>query len=587
MRKAILAPLLLAMSIACTGCSGGGDGEGSGGSGGSGGPATAFSFDAETSEQAAEGAAVATELATRVGSIVSRLFGALADGAGAASLGAGLKDNIPIPPICTAGTATLDWQRSGLDLSAGDIVTLTLDDCSGSPVSTMPANGTITLTMTDVGGGLPVIGGIITAIASLDLSIAPDTTITGNFALNANLPSLALANLFFGARKDSDLITVTEGSFQMQLACFDIYQRVGLAGPGIEFFRPLGVLNLSNQVFTLNNYEETPDNILFDFAGFDATPRSGSLTLTSGDRSGGICSSFSGDPTPNESFVTATFTGGGCVTLEGTDTGGVPFSLVRTWDSLLEVGTPGGPGDSCGTGGGGGSMTGATPGPTTCDPDTDIFALADAYIRGDGVEGNNSDTPYGNATNLLIKSVTNLYYTRKIYIVFELPVDLTVDPTSDTVSLVLSLQRHIENANNPALSGPQPTDVWGIVDDNDWDPQSMDGPAEDAITWNNAPRNDRAAANKFETSPGVQNLISGYDFDLAPVGQVDQPPQKYALDITDYVAERIANDADGKITILMAIAGLANVDGSAFFSKNVPDEQMCDRPFLRVEKDVR
>jgi len=198
MRKAILGPVLLAMSIACTGCSGGGDGEGSGGSGGSGGPATAFSFDAETSEQAAEGAAVATELATRVGSIVSGLFGALADGAGAASLSAGLKDNIPIPPICTAGTAKLDWQRSGLDLdlSAGDIVTLTLDDCAGSPVSTEPSTGTITLTMTDVGGGLPVIGGIITAIASLDLSIAPDTTITGDFALHANLPSLALANLF-------------------------------------------------------------------------------------------------------------------------------------------------------------------------------------------------------------------------------------------------------------------------------------------------------------------------------------------------------------------------------------------------------
>lgn len=136
----------------CTGCSSGGDGDGGGGSGG---PTTAFSFDAETSEQAAEGAAVATQLATRFGSVMSGLFNALVDGAGAASLGAGLKDNIPIPPICESGTATLDWQRSGLDLSAGDIVTLMLNDCAGSPVSTEPATGTITLTTTEVSGGTP------------------------------------------------------------------------------------------------------------------------------------------------------------------------------------------------------------------------------------------------------------------------------------------------------------------------------------------------------------------------------------------------------------------------------------------------
>ena len=576
MRKAILGPVLLAMSIACTGCSGGGDGEGSGGSGGSGGPATAFSFDAETSEQAAEGAAVATELATRVGSIVSGLFGALADGAGAASLGAGLKDNIPIPPICTAGTAKLDWQRSGLDLdlSAGDIVTLTLDDCSGSPVSTMPANGTITLTMTDVGGGLPVIGGIITAIASLDLSIAPDTTITGDFALHANLPSLALANLFFGAREDSDLITVTEGFFQMQLACFDIYQRVGLAGPGIEFFRPLGVLNLSNQVFTLNNYEETPDNILFDFAGFDATPRSGSLTLTSGDRSGGLCSSFSGDPTPNESFVTVTFTGGGCVTLEGTDTEGVPFSLVRTWDSLLEVGTPGGPGDSCGTGGtGGGAPTGATPSPVDCPAGSDIVASADAYIRG----GTHALTSFGTASNLLVKGVQDLEFARKFYVVF----DLSTAPESfSKASLILTLERHV---------GRTPVSLYGIVDNDDWDPSTI---AENAINWDNAPRNNKLAGNLFEMSDGVRLLVDRYDLDLPdPAEDPDPEGTQYSLDVTDYVQWALGNKPDfssvspedQEISMLFAIPGLEIVDGSAFKSLDIPDEAMCARPFLHFE----
>jgi hypothetical protein len=579
MRKAILSSVLLAISIACTGCSSGADGGGAGGSG----PSTAFSFDVETAEEAVGASAVATTFATRFGSVVSNLFTGLSGGLGAASLGVGPKTIIPIPPgFCQSGTATLDWQGPGPDLSKDDAVILTLDDCSGSPVSVMPANGTIRLDIISASGGIPIIGGIITAKVTLDLSIDPDTTITGSFALDANLPNLSLANLTFGEKAGSDLITFTEGFFQTQLACFDIYQRVGLQAPVIEFFRPLGVMKISNQVFTLNSYEEVPANILFDFAGFDATPRSGSLTLDSGDLSpDGLCEVFSGNPPPNQSFVTATFTGGGCVSLDGMDTEGVPFSITRTWDSLLEVGRPGGPGDSCGAGGTGGSgvpTTGATPSPVQCFMGNDVVADADAYIRGNGSAGEFDMTSFGNASQLLIRSATDLSFARKIYIVFDLT-SLSDSFSFSKASLVLTLERHVENMIE-ALSGPQPVDVYGITANPDWDPAML---AEDAITWDNAPRNDKIAPNRFEDSLDVPLLIAGYDFDLEGDGVIDVPGTKYALDITEYVTERLANDNDGKITILMAIPTATNVDGSAFRSLDIPDEDMCDRPFLHFE----
>lgn len=579
MRSVVFFVFLVASILANVGC--GGDGSGGGGSG----PSTAFSFDAENAEEAAGASAVATAFATQFGTLVSGLLSELSSGAAAASVGVQPKINVPISAICqTGGSALLDWQASGPNLSAGDVLTLTLSDCAGSPVSAMAANGTISLDIISASGGIPVIGGIILATATLDIDIDPDTTITGSFELDANLPSLALANLTFGAKQDSDQIKFTVGTgllrLQSELACFEIYQRVAIGNPGIEFFRPLGVMKLENQVFTLNSYTETPDNILFDFAGFDATPRSGSLTLDSGDLSGGVCSAFSGNPTANQSFVTATFTGGGCVSLAGTDTAGAPFNIVRTWDSLLDVGRMGGSGDACGAGGSGGSgaTTPAMEPPVSCPEGNDVVTIADAYVRGNGSDGDYSETPYGNASNLLIKSVPDLSFTRKIYIAFDLS---AFSETFTKASLVLTLERHVENTTDPSLSGPQPVDVYGISDDMDWDPAVI---PEDAITWDNAPRNDKAAPNRFEDSPGVPLLIPGYDFDLGGDGVIDPPEvTKYALDITEYVTDRLANDADKKVTILMAIPTGTNVDGSAFKSRNIPDGEMCDRPFLHFE----
>jgi hypothetical protein len=213
----------------------------------------------------------------------------------------------------------------------------------------------------------------------------------------------------------------------------------------------------------------------------------------------------------------------------------------------------------------------------------DIVTIADAYIRGGmDADGDYQNTPYGAQNNLQIKSVANLVFSRKIYIVF----DLASAPSFTTASLVLTLQRHVEHPSDPSLSGPQPVDVYGIVDDNDWNPDDLTEipiDARDVITWNNAPRNDKIAPNRFENSPGVPLLIPGYDFDLGGDGMIDVPGTRYALDITKYVQDGITKDTDKKITILMAVSNPMNlnVEGSAFFSREVAEE--CDRPFLHFE----
>jgi hypothetical protein len=243
-----------------------------------------------------------------------------------------------------------------------------------------------------------------------------------------------------------------------------------------------------------------------------------------------------------------------------------------------------------GTGGTGGSPT--TPamaftGP--CPADGQLPAIADAFIRGDGF----SNTPYGEEQRLAIKSVINQSFTRKIYIAFDVSPRRPFDPDNPgfvKAYLVLSLRRHIGDVNPATEPGPQPVDVLGITDDNDWDPATL---PENEITWDNAPRNVTAAMPslpQFEQGPGVPLLIPAYDFDVPPRGEVDlgtesDPPgvTRYALDITEYVEERLENDADGTITVLMAASNPMNInqEGSDFWSLQAPDE--CNRPLLHFE----
>jgi hypothetical protein len=75
----------------------------------------------------------------------------------------------------------------------------------------------------------------------------------------------------------------------------------------------------------------------------------------------------------------------------------------------------------------------------------------------------------------------------------------------------------------------------------------------------------------------------GGEFDQDEDG-IDDPGTRYAFDLTDYVNDRISNDADGKVTILIAHHNptAANNNTSAFFSKEQAGDE-CNSPFLRLE----
>jgi hypothetical protein len=441
------------------------------------------------------------------------------------------------------------------------------------------------LTITDVSGGLPIIGGFISATATLDLGILPDTendTITGSFDtfVEVSLDS-SMINLRLGDQLDDDILTVSQGGQVLQLGCFEILNRIPLG-----FVAPLGVANLAGKIYTINDYAGLAPPI--GFVRTSGVPATGTMTLHSGDVSvkmgsdrSSQCEAISGiagDP----SLVTATFSAGGCIDLQGVNKDGTTFQNSTSWDKLLDRDFISGGGGSCGGGGTGGSgvpTTDATPSPVQCPVGNDIVTIADAYIRGGmDADGDYQNTPYGAQNNLQIKSVSDPAFSRKIYLVF----DLASAPASfTTASLVLTLQRHVEHPTDPSSSGPQPVDVYGIIDNHDWKLETI---AEDAITWENAPRNFKTLPNRFEDSPGVPLLIPGYDFDLGGDGAIDPPDvTKYALDITGYVTDSLVNDTDRKISILMAIPTGTPVEGSAFKSRNIPDGEMCDRPFLHFE----
>lgn len=574
MGKRALGLVLLAGSLVGTAC-GGSDGTGSGGSGDN----EAYSFDSQTSLDVGPSVGAALAISEQLGAVVSNALSSAGSG-----LVQGLAPKGVLPGFCQSGTAdlTLNLSQPG-SLTSGDTIVLTLMDCAGSPISQRTTNGAIEVQVDSVSGVLPVIGGILDGRIELDLGIDPDTQITGDFAFDANLPNLTLINLTLGDEASDDLITKTEGFFRAEFACFEIFQRIFLGNGNVEFFRPLGVLRQGTEVFTMNDYNGTPDNIEFAGPGLDAVPESGSLTLDSGDLSGGICASFSGSPTPNDSFVTATFTGGGCVSLVGMDTAGASFSTATRWDTWLDAGQPGQPDPACeggtgGTGGGGGQTTNAMQSPVSCFEGDDLIANVDAYITGTGPEPDRmlADTNFGTAGNLILKSVQNLGFTRKVYIQFDLG-GLPIDFSPAAAYLILTLERHVENPT-PELSGPQPVNVFGITDADDWDPVVL---AETDITWNNAPKNVVDSPTEFETE-GVEPIVAAYDFDLGGDDVIDPPLTKYAIDVTSYIAGRLAAN-DDLVTLLLVVSNptLINADGSVFFSREATD--VCDAPFLHFQ----
>lgn len=354
MRKTKLGSVLVAISVACLGCSsedsaaGGTGGPGTGATGGTGPPATALSLDADTALPASAGAAAAIAFGTQFGALMSNLgvFGGLSprDAQGAFAP----KDTFPLPEFCTdGGSASLDW---GGILVEDATVIVTLQNCQRSPLLSDPTSGTITFDV-DRAEGLVFVGA-----ATLDLQ-SPDGVVAGSFSVRSNV-----ANLFLGCglgtvpdcEPATDNVTATEGGQQVSLECFEIYQRYP------EFFRPLAVvtlddevLALDNKVFTINNYEATPANINFDVS--TGAPIRGTVRLVSGvgpGAGGPEMPCFNGMPAGDNSFCDLTFNADGCVDINCPND---DFNISAFWDDLLDFDFMGASEEPCGAGGAGGA----------------------------------------------------------------------------------------------------------------------------------------------------------------------------------------------------------------------------------------
>jgi hypothetical protein len=574
MSKSITRWVLVAAIVAWTGCSSSGD-NGGGGSGGSAASAP-ISFDADNALPASSGSAIAMALAADLGAILGSSLAALAEAPAASTLRTAVKQG-SLPISCPqGGDVTLTYGS----IAIGQTATLVFSGCAGSALSERPLNGNIELVIEAVSGGLPTEG----TATLVNLTAGTDTNLEGTFKVKATLLGASI-ELLFGDQRNTDQLTITRDGQTIEFACFRIRQVVSLLTGAIDgAFEPVGVVRINgNQVFTLNDYEQTPPSVTFS----GGVAVSGSVEMSSGDRSalgarpgvpvGGLCAPFGNTPTGDNSIIANSFSGETCVEVTGQDASGNDIDFETTWSKLLNADfSPGGA-----------TCEGSTPaveGPDTCElGGIDRLPIADTFINGDGPEADRmlAGTNFGASPNLLAKSVFNLGFTRKIYLVFDIS-DQTA-PVS-TATLVLTLERHVE-ADTPETSGPQPFNFYGITDDDDWDPDVL---AEDAITWNNAPRNANDWVVPFDET-GVPVLITGYDFRLGGDNDqdedgVDDPGTRYAFDFTDYVNDRIANDADGKVTILIAHFNptTANVNTSTFYSKEHADDE-CNRPFLRLE----
>lgn len=584
MGRSVSLLVTLAAAIAWTSCSGGDDGGGgSGGTGGDSGSAP-ISFDANNALPAASGSVVTIAVAAELGGLLGAAIGALAD-TPPASLGLASKADINL--TCPGGGgARLSYSL----VAVGQQATLTFTGCIGSVFSGQAIEGTIEMTIEAVTSS--IVGPFPSeATATVNLTAGGDTTITGSFKVLASL-SGTLVDLSLGNQLNTDTLTTTRttpsGPQTIEFACFKIRQVISvLTGTLGGAFEPVGVVRINGDVFTLNNYTTTPPSLTFA----SGVAISGNVELGSGDGTvsgsrpgtvpGAFCAPFGNTPSGDNSVIATSFTGAACVQVTGQDASGNPIDYETTWGKLLNADfSPGGA--TCG------STTEAVAGPEMCDlGGTDRLPIADTYITGNGPEPDRmlAGTNFGAASNLLVKSGTNLGFTRKAYLVFDLS-DLSA--TVQTATLVLTLQTHVQGPT-PEQSGPKPFDFYGITDDNDWDPDTLpEADMTTGITWNNAPRNSNDWRIPFEQSPAIPLLIAGYDFMLGGDADqdengVDDDGTRYAFDFTDYINERITNDLDDKVTILIAHPNPtgANVNTSTFFSKEYTEE--CDRPFLRLE----
>jgi hypothetical protein len=356
--------------VVCPGCSSSeGGGGGAGGDGGGDG-SNAVSFDGETSVPATGGAAIAVDYSTGFARVISSMLSALAIDAASETDSASLKflDNVELPICDNAGGAILNGEL------AEGTASLTLTNCTGSPLSGTAVNGRLLLTFDWTPATVP---GTTNLLHSLEgtaelagltdaegdvFTIAPSTELTGRSAMNAEVvttatlpPQAISAQITLGQLASDDRITVVEGAgagARMEFTCFEVSMdlMVDPPPPSIANFEAQGVLSLEGQYYTLSS-----DDIGFPaLSGGPAAPTSGSLTLTSGESGTCVAGAHPGDG----SAATATFAEGGSVTIDATGADGATYRCTEAWANLLEALTDLTAFESCpcvtGCGGGGG-----------------------------------------------------------------------------------------------------------------------------------------------------------------------------------------------------------------------------------------
>jgi hypothetical protein len=312
------------------------------------------------------GASTAIELASGFGNTVSSILEAIALVPPAAVPGAVPKAAFDFSGFCASGAASLDapsWPPETW-VPPTDI-TLTLAECAGSVLAAGPVSGSIVWSIASVSAdspsGLSIEGA---ANVMLLISTSPDTRadVTGAFEVftmvsdgfvgSGGSEGDGAISFRLGSQLDEDLITIAEVGQEagqaMRLGCFDIHLFVSRMEP--SQIAPLGAIDLASQVYTMNDYTQTPPSIVFDE---NEVPSTGELSLFSGDRSdaGEARSEPCFEASDGDSSkVTATFFEAGCIDLGGIDAQGQPFQTSTTWDKLLAGDFTEAPNGACGSG---------------------------------------------------------------------------------------------------------------------------------------------------------------------------------------------------------------------------------------------
>jgi len=175
MRDILLIVALALVTMVSASCSSGDNG------GGGDGQKEAMSLDGETALPAAGGAAIATAFGTSFAAITGSVLSALSSSPTSASSGASPKADIPLE-ICATGSANVVG-----DLVPGTTAILTLDRCTGSPLSSTEVNGQVQLEIATVDSWITGTATITGLEAGSDFTIAPNTVLSGSFAVQ--LPS--------------------------------------------------------------------------------------------------------------------------------------------------------------------------------------------------------------------------------------------------------------------------------------------------------------------------------------------------------------------------------------------------------------